>query len=270
MFFFSKSIAASYSTHFPLWVQQLEVLFCFICAVAKFNAVAGTTRRHGLHDNRKAFGLREMAHVFPGLTSNGETMPSLNLQWLSGFFNASKHNNPTKKILGSSECLTPKRKAVIFSKSFWNWATTNGTNRSQACYLHGILLELSVMSILYICSTISTQTQKLRQGICHLQKWLEKWGEVWVSHFLTRCFVRCFMKITQLWPGLDASFTAANHSKRVCLCCMAQGLCSQRQVGFLVDLGKAGSIFITPPSTYDSSTKTKLQKPSWWSYVESY
>lgn len=269
MFFFSKSITASYSTHFPLWVQQLEVLFCFIGAVAKFNAVAGTTRRHGLHDNRKAFGLREMAHVFPGLTSNGETMPSLNLQWLSGFLMPRNKTIPPK-ILGSSECLHQKEKLWFFSKSFWNWVTTNGTNRSQACHLHGILLELSVTSILYISSTISTQTQKLRQGICHLQKWLEKWGEVWVSHFLTRCCVRCFMKITQLWPGLDASFTAANHSKRVCLCCMAQGLCSQRQVGFLVDLGKAGSIFITPQCTYDSSTKAKLLKPSWWSHVESY
>lgn len=117
MFFFSKSIAASYSTHFPLWVQQLEVLFCFICAVAKFNAVAGTTRRHGLHDNRKAFGLREMAHVFPGLTSNGETMPSLNLQWLSGFLMPRNKTIPPK-ILGSSECLTPKRKAVFLFQVF--------------------------------------------------------------------------------------------------------------------------------------------------------
>ena len=256
MFFFSKSTAASYSTHFPLWVQQLEVLFCFICAVAKFNAVAGTTRLDGLHDNRKAFGLREMAHVFPGLTSSGFhharsespmvfrgfLMPRNKTSHGRSEFTAKKKSCPRWMF---PKTVVPPQSSILIGISitnhpfwvppyFWkhpslsgnrNWVTTNGTNRSQAWCLHGILLELSVTSIL--CSTISTQTQKLWQGICHLQKWLEKRGEVWVSHFLALFFVLCFMKITQLSPGLDASLTTANHSKRVCLCCIAQGLCSQ-------------------------------------------
>lgn len=264
MFFFSKSIAASYSTHFPLWVQQLEVLFCFICAVANFNAVAGTTRRHGLHDNRKAFGLREMAHVFPGLTSNGETMPSPNLQWLSGFL--MPRNNPTKNTW-KQWMFNTKKKSCVFVPSLFGieWPQTERTDRKPATFTASCWSCLSRR----FCTSAVPFPRKPRNSdkasaTCK-NDW-KKWGEIWVSHFLTRCFV----KITQLWPGLDASVTTANHSKRVCLCCMAQGLCSQRQVGFLVDLGKAGSIFIRLPSTYDSSTKTKLQKPSWWSHVESY
>lgn len=97
---------------------------------------------------------------------------------------------------------TKKKSCDFFSKSFWNWVTTNGTNRSQACCLHGILLELSVTSILYICSTVSTQTQKLRQGICHLQKWLEKMGRSLSLTFLDTLFCALFHEnhTTLTWP----------------------------------------------------------------------
>ena len=215
--------------------------------------------------------LGEMAHVFPGLTSNGETMPSLNLQWLSGFLMPRNKTIPPK-ILGSSECLTPKRKAVIFFQVFLE-LSDHKRNEQIASLLPsrhpaGVVCHVDSVHLQYhFHANPETPTRHLPPA-----KMIGKNREKSESHIfwhVALCVVswkshNFDLALTPVSPpqitANGSAFVAWRRASAV-----------KDRLAFSSTFRKAGSIFITPPCTYDSSTKTKLQKPSWWSHVvESY